>query len=172
MSSITIGTPYSAHDLLYVTSGYVGDQHRPIYAIRPGARGDISLEEGATSNDSIAWYQRKAAPYNPSTIVYGDHLYTLLDFGFFTCHDAKTGEPVYGKQRLTRGVGFTASPWAYRGRIFCLDEDGTTHVIRAGESFELEATNALDEMCMATPAMANGRLVIRSLTKLWCIAER
>jgi len=66
MSSIAIPTPFSKFGLLYVTSGYVGDQVRPVYAVRPGASGDISLKGDETSNEFVAWYQRQAGPYNPS----------------------------------------------------------------------------------------------------------
>ena len=100
MSSIAIPTPFSKFGLLYVTSGYVGDQVRPVYAIKPGASGDISLAKGATSNDSIAWSLPQGGPYNPSPIVYGDYYYTLFDRGFFTCHDARTGKEIYTKVRL------------------------------------------------------------------------
>ena len=171
MSSITIATPYVAHGMLIVSSGYVGDKSRPLYAIKPGAKGDISLKEGGRTNESIAWSQPQGAPYNPSTVVYGDLLYTLLDFGFFRCFDARMGNEVYGKKRLTVGVGFTASPWAYNGHVFCLDEDGTTHVVRAGDEFEVVRQNPLGEMCMATPAIVGKRLVVRTLSSLVCIAE-
>ncbi|MEM7231465.1 MAG: PQQ-binding-like beta-propeller repeat protein [Planctomycetota bacterium] len=170
MSSITIATPFTAHGLLYVTSGYVGDRHRPIYAIKPGASGDISLKDKESSNSSIEWYLPKAAPYNPTTVVYGDYLYTLLDFGFFACYEAKTGKTAYGKTRLGVGMGFTASPWAYDGKIFCLNENGETLVIKAGPKYELIRKNSLDEMCMATPAIAGKNLLIRTLTKLYCIS--
>src|SRR5882724_2246927 len=70
MSSITIGTPYAQEDLLYISSGYVMDKSRPIYAIRPGATGDISLEPGQTNNSFIAWCRPSAAPYNPTTLLY------------------------------------------------------------------------------------------------------
>ncbi|MEP7337770.1 MAG: PQQ-binding-like beta-propeller repeat protein [Acidobacteriota bacterium] len=170
MSSIAIPVPFSKHGLLYITSGYVGDQHRPVYAIKSGASGDISLKEGETSNQFIAWYQRQAGPYNPSPIVYGDLYYTLLDRGFFTAHDAKTGKEVYGKQRIDPVAGaFTSSPWAYNGKIFCLSEDGDTFVIQAGGEYKLLGKNSLDEMCMATPAIAKGSLIIRTATKLYRI---
>ena len=171
MSTITIATPYAKHGLLYVSSGYVGDQSRPLYAIRPGAQGDITLEDGKQESESIAWSWPQAAPYNPSTLVYGDYLYTLHDRGFFLCYDAKTGKEIYGKKRLGRGNAFTSSPWAYRGKIFCLSEDGDTFVVSAAPEFKIEATNSLDEMCMATPALAGGSLFIRTLTKLYCIKE-
>ncbi|MGH9335275.1 MAG: PQQ-binding-like beta-propeller repeat protein, partial [Vicinamibacteria bacterium] len=106
MSSITIPTPFSKLGLLFVSSGYVGDDVRPVYAIRPGGR--------------IAWQHPQAGPYNPSPLVYGDHFYTLHDRGFFTSHDAKSGKLVYDKQRIDPVAGaFTASPWAYNGKIFC-----------------------------------------------------
>jgi outer membrane protein assembly factor BamB len=172
MSSIAIPVPFSKHGLLYIASGYVGDQHRPVYAIKPGASGDISLKEGETSNQFIAWYQRQAGPYNPSPIVYGDLYYTLLDRGFFTAHDAKTGKEVYGKQRIDPAAGaFTSSPWAYNGKIFALSEDGDTFVIQAGNEYKLIGKNSLDEMCMATPAIAKGSLIIRTATKLYRISK-
>jgi outer membrane protein assembly factor BamB len=172
MSSIAIPTPFSKHGLLYIASGYVGDQHRPVYAIRPGAAGDISLKQGETNNKYIAWYQPQGGPYNPSPIVYGGYYYTLLDRGFFTCHDAKTGKEVYGKVRIDPGVNaFTSSPWAYNGKIFCLSEDGDVFVIQAGPEFKLLGKNSLDEMCMATPAIARGSLIIRTASKLYRISK-
>ena len=170
MSSIVIPTPFAQHGLLFLASGYVGDQVRPVYAVRAGARGDISLKEGETSNEYIAWYQRQAGPYNPSPLVYGDYYYTLLDRGIFTCHDARTGREVYGKQRIDpEASAFTASPWAANGKIFALSEDGDTFVIQTGPEFKVLANNSLDEMCMATPAVARGSLIIRTATKLYRI---
>jgi outer membrane protein assembly factor BamB len=172
MSSIAIPTPFSRHGMVYIASGYVGDQHRPVYAIKPGASGDISLAKGETSNKFIAWYQPQAGPYNPSPIVYGDYYYTLYDRGFFTCHEAKTGKLVYDKVRLDPGVqAFTSSPWAYNGKIFCLSEDGDTFVIQTGPEFKLLGKNSLDEMCMATPAIVRGSLIIRTASKLYRISK-
>ncbi len=172
MSTIVIPTPFSKFGLLYVTSGYVGDQHRPAYAIKPGASGDISLKPGETSNQFIAWYHPQAGPYNPSPIIYGDLYYTLLDRGFFTAHDARTGKEIYGKQRIDPGAGaFTSSPWAYNGKIFCLSEDGDTFVIQAGSEYKLLGKNSLGEMCMATPAIARGSLILRTSTKLYRISK-
>jgi len=172
MSSIVIPTPFAQHGLLFLASGYVGDQVRPVYAVRAGARGDISLKEGETSNEYIAWYLRQGGPYNPSPLVYGDYYYTLLDRGIFTCHDARTGREIYGKQRIDPGASaFTASPWAANGKIFALSEDGDTFVIQTGPEFKVLAKNSLDEMCMATPAIARGSLIIRTATKLYRIGR-
>jgi len=170
MSSIVIPTPISKFGLLYVCSGYVGDKVRPVFAIKPGATGDISLKPGETNNAFIAWCQPIAAPYNPSPLLYGDYFYVLFDFGFLSCHDARTGAQIYDKQRIRPegNTSFTASPWAANGKIFALSEDGDTFVFEAGPEFRLLHRNSLDEMCMATPALAGDRLLIRTLTKLYC----
>jgi outer membrane protein assembly factor BamB len=171
MSTIVIPTPFSEFGLLYVCSGYVGDKTRPIFAIRPGASGDISLKDDETSNEFIAWFQKTGAPYNPSPLVYGEHLYVLFDRGLFSCHDARTGKLIYDKERLhpEGTAAFTASPWAYNGKIFCLSEDGDTFVIQAGTQFKLLGKNPLDEMCMATPAIAGNSLIIRTASKIYRI---
>ncbi len=171
MSSITTVTPFSAHGLLYVSSGYVLDTKKPIFAVRPGAKGDISLADGKSSNDYIAWSQKQAGPYNPSTLVYGDLMYVLLDMGFFACYDAKTGEQVYDKKRIPDGKSFTSSPWAYDGKVFCLNEDGKTFVVKAGREFEVLHVNSLeeDDMCMATPAIVDQKLLIRTSARIYCV---
>jgi len=172
MSSITIATPYAEGDLLYFSSGYVGDRkHRPVYAVRPGASGDVSLKEGETSNAFIAWCQPMAAPYNPSTVLYDGLLYVLHDRGQFSCYDAKDGSVIYEKERLPRGAGFTASPWVNDGKIYCLNEDGITFVVKAGRDFEVLGTNPLGEadMGMATPAVANDTLILRTSSAVYGI---
>jgi outer membrane protein assembly factor BamB len=173
MSSITIATPYADGDTLYITSGYVLDKRKPVYAIRPGGTGDISLEGDATSNDYVVWSQPMAGPYNPSTLLYGGSIYVLYDQGFFACYDAATGEEIYGKQRIPDGRAFTASPWAYNDRVFCLNEDGVTFVIPAGDQFEISHTNKLadDDMCMATPAIVGDKLLIRTSARLYCMKK-
>ena len=118
MSSITIATPYSHDGLLYVSSGYVGSRHKPIYAIRPGATGDISIDETLRSNDYIVWCDWRAAPYNPSTLLYEDQLYVLLDRGMLSSMDPKTGAFHFERERIPGNTaGFTASPWAYNGKV-------------------------------------------------------
>ena len=172
MSSIAIPQPFAAHGLLYVSSGYIGDQKRPVFAIKPGASGDISLAEGAQSNDWIVWFLPQAGAYNPTPLVYGDHLYTLLDRGFLLCHDARTGKEIYGRKRISpEAGGFTASPWAYNGKIFLLSEDGDTFVVQAGPEFKLLGKNSLNEMSLATPAIARGSVILRTQTKLYRIAR-
>ncbi len=172
MSWAAIATPFSSHGLVYVNSGYFRDEHRPAYAIRPGASGDITLAEGERSNEFVAWYQPRAGNYNTSPLIYGDIYYSLLDRGFFEAYDAVSGDPVYGRQRIRVGASFTSSPWAYNGKIFALSEQGDTYVIRAGREYEVIGVNSLDEMAMASPAIAGDRLLIRTSSKLYSIRKR
>ncbi len=171
MSNLVIPSPFAAQGLLYITSGYVGDAQRPVWAVRPGATGDISLPGDETANEFIQWFLPDAGPYNPSPIVFQGRYYTLFDRGFITCHDAQTGAVVYDKVRFAGGATFTASPWAYNGKLFCLSEDGDTYVVDAGPEFKLLHTNALEELCLSTPAISQGNLLIRTASKLYCFAE-
>ena len=170
MSTLVIPTPFSDHGLLYINSGYVADENRPVYAIRPGASGDITLPEGSTSNDYVVWSHPQLGSYNPSSIVYGDYHYTLLDRGILMAYDARTGQEVYQRRRITAGTLFTASPWAYNGKLFVLSEDGDTFVIQAGPEFAVLGRNSLDEMTLSTPAVARDSLIIRTATKLYRIS--
>ena len=166
-SMISVPTPFVAHELIYVATGY----HRyvqPIYAIRPGARGDITLAEGAASNDAIAWSQPKGAPYLTTPLVYGDYFYTVAGNGVLTYYLARTGERVY-QQRLGTGGYFSSSPVAADGRIYFANEDGQVFVVKAGPEFELLATNEMGEVTMATPALAPGLIVYRTLKSLVAI---
>ncbi len=177
MSTLTIPTPFEADGLLYLAAGYVGDKlspNKPVYAVRPGGEGDLSLAEGTNESRYIAWLQPNAAPYNPSPLVYEGRFYVLWDFGFLNCRDARTGRELYEKQRLRANgtAGFTASPWAYRGHVFCLSEEGDTYVVKAGDSYTLERVNSLGEMCLATPAIAGPQLFIRTLSHVYCLAEK
>ena len=170
MSSITIATPYEHDGLLCVSSGYVMDRSKPLYAIRPGASGDISLAPGATSNGAIAWSQPSAAPYNPSTVAVDGRVYVLHDRGFLAAYAGSDGRELFSPQRIPEGRAFTASPWGADGKVFCLNEDGVTFVFQGADSFVPLHTNTLaeDDMCMATPALAGERLLIRTAARLYC----
>lgn len=169
MSRLVIPSPFASGELLYVTSGYVGDKERPVYAIRPGADDEIVVEDDDAESEYLAWFRPQAGPYNTSPIVYRDRYYTLYDRGFLTSHNAKTGEEVYGKKRFAPGASFTASPWAYNGKLFFLSETGDTYVVEAGDEFKLLKTNSLDELCIATPYVSQGHLLIRTATQVYCL---
>jgi outer membrane protein assembly factor BamB len=173
MSGITVATPYADGGLLYVSSGFVRDKNRPLYAVQPGGSGDVALAPGKSSNSAIAWSRPVAAPYIPTTLVYQGRLYVLYDAGTVSAFNSQTGAPLYGRQKLTGGNHFTSSPWANNGRVFCIDEDGVTFVVRAGDKFELLPKNPLadDDGCLATPAMIGDRLLIRTVSRIYCIRK-
>ena len=172
MSELTVPSPFIGHGMVYVSAGYPGGALRPVYAIKAGAEGDISLKEGETSNEFVVWHQPFLGTYNTSALVYGDYYYTLLDRGFLLCHDARTGRQIYGRQRLAvDSSGFTTSPWAYNGKIFLLSEDGDTFVVQAGPEFKVLGRNSLAQMPLATPAVLRGSLVVRTQSKLYRIAK-
>ncbi len=101
----------------------------------------------------------------PTPIAYGDHFYTLDNSGVLTCFELKSGKQVY-KQRVPGRGGYTASPIAADGHIYCASEQGGVSVVKAGPKYELVATNPLDDICMATPAISNGTLIVRTANSL------
>jgi hypothetical protein len=173
MSSIAIPTPFAYDGWLYVNGGSKGT----MFAIKPGASGDISLKNdaGERSNEFVAWSDPKGGTYLPTPVAYDGGVYVLNEVGILTRFDAKTGRQTYKSRLASDGGGsgaFTSSPWAYNGRIFCLDEEGTTYVVRAGETFEVLRVNSLDEMTLASPAIAGDRLLLRTETRLYSIRKR
>ena len=170
MSEIVTPTPFTAHGLIYVTSGYAPIQ--PIYAIRPGASGDITLPEGKEASEHIAWSKKRGGPYMPTPIVFGDHLYTFANNGIVTAYDAKTGAQVF-RERIagTKSTSFTASPVAAGDRIYMASEEGEVYVVKAGPKFELLATNQVGEVVMATPAVAGDLLLVRGRSHLVALGE-
>lgn len=163
-------SPVGDEDMLYVgTGGPRGGG--PLFAVRAGATGDITLKGGESSNTSVAWSIQRAGPSMATPLAYGGYVYILeQNLGQLTCIDAKTGKPAYNKERLG-SRGFTASPWAYDGKVFCLDANGQTHVVQAGPEFKPLGKNDLNEMTWASPAIAGGALIVRSLDHLFSIKQ-
>jgi outer membrane protein assembly factor BamB len=168
-SEITTPTPFVAHDLIYVTAGYSPIQ--PIYAIRPGATGDISLKDGKESSEFIAWSKQRGGPYMPTPVVYGDYLYTCSNQGVFTAYNAKTGERLFQERLAGKGGAFTASPVASDGKIYLASEDGDVFVVKAGPKYELLSTNPVGEVMMATPAISDGIVIVRGVKHLFAFGE-
>ena len=168
MSSSPIPSPFEYDGLLYVDGGAGGG----LFAIRPGASGDISLKADQRSNQFVVWSDERAGTYLPTPVAYKGGIYRLSEKGILTRFDARTGKPTY-RERLDREAGtFTSSPWAYNGKVFVLSEDGDTFVVQAGPEFKILGKNSLNEMTMATPAVVRGSLIIRTLGKLYRIARR
>jgi outer membrane protein assembly factor BamB len=163
--------PISDSSFLYVGTGDQTGVIRPMFAVKPGASGDISLKAEENANAYIAWFLDKASAYMPSPLVYRDRVYVVYDNGIIAAMDSKTGKQVY-KARIGTGATFSSSPVAADGKIFCLSEDGDTYVIKAGDEYNLIGINSLGEMCLATPAVSGGSLFLRTMTKLYRIAQR
>lgn len=167
-SEITVPTPIFGAGLIFVASGYRPVQ--PIYAIRPGAAGDISLGDDKTTSDAIAWSTTRGGPYMPTPLVYGDYLYVCSNAGMMTCYEAKTGRQVY-RERLGGNGGYTASPVAADGTIYFTSEQDGIRVVQAGPKFALVAINLLGDPCMATPAISDGMLFVRTQHYLFGIGR-
>jgi len=163
-----IPTPFAYEGLLYVNGG----RGRPLFALRPGAAGDVSLKEGQTSNEYVVWSQPRGGTYLPSAVAYEGSVYTLTETGILNCFDAKTGKQIYKTRIDPAASAFTTSPWAYNGRLFCLSEEGQTFVIKTGEQFQLLHVNELDEMAQASPALVGERLLIRTERHLYSIRRK
>jgi outer membrane protein assembly factor BamB len=145
----------------------------PLFAVKAGAKGDITLKSGETSNDGVAWSRTRSGPYIVSPLLYQGYLYVAEQRGGrLSCYDAKTGKPAYTREPLQGARSFTSSPWAYHGKVFCLDEDGKTYVIQAGPELKVLGKNDLNEMFWSTPAIAGGSLFLRGVENLYCIRQQ
>ena len=168
-SEVVVGTPVVRDDVVYVTAGY--PPIRPVYAIKAGARGDISLPEGTKQNGSVVWSHDRDGTYISTPIVYRDHLYTLNNNGIFTAYDAATGAIIYKTRVGGGGTAFSSSPVAADGKIYMASEDGDVFVVQAGRQYVELAKNAMGEVTMATPAISNGIIVVRTLNHVWGIGQ-
>ena len=168
-SKITAPTPVFADGLIVVASGRRPEA--PIFVIRPGATGDITLDANQTSNKFVAWSKQARGSYMPTPLIYQGHLYVLGNAGLLDCYDLKTGAEVYRQRISHRGGGFSASPVASDGKIYLLGEDGDIFVVKAGPKFELLATNPLGELLMATPAVSSGMMFVRAQHHLFAIGR-
>jgi outer membrane protein assembly factor BamB len=155
-TDIVCPTALFAGGLVYSLSGRNG----PILAIRPGGTGDVT-------GSHVVWKTKRGGPYVPTGVAYRNRLYVITDGGVLACHNAGDGTRIW-QQRL-RGA-FTSSLVAGDGRIYATNERGTMFVVAAADEFKLLAENELDERMLATPAISQGELLLRTERHLWCIA--
>jgi outer membrane protein assembly factor BamB len=167
-SEITIGTPVAGNGLVYVTGGY--PPVRPIYAIRPGAEGDISLQKGQESNQSIAWSNMTEGTYIPTPLLYDGYLFTLNINGVLSAYDPQTGKRAF-RGRVGTGGAFSASPVGADGRLYIASEDGEVYVISATPDMKQIAKNDMKEVVMATPAISDGLIVLRTMGHLFGVGQ-
>ena len=165
-------SPVANAEMLYVgmSSRKPGQEFGPLWAVKPGAVGDISLREGQTSNTHVAWFRDDAGPHFNSPVIAGDLLYIFPahDREPLECLDARTGATIY-EQKLEGARGFKSSPCLVNGKVINTDESGTTFVIEAGSQFKLLHRNSLDEMTWSSPAIAGGAIFLRTAGKLYCL---
>jgi outer membrane protein assembly factor BamB len=151
--------PVFANGLVYISSGF----DRPVLiAIDPkGASGDVTETQ-------VVWSHEKGAPLTPSMLAVGDEMYFVSDNGVATCVDARTGN-VHWTKRL--GGDFSASPVCAEGRLYFQNEEGTTYVVKASTDFEMLATNELGERTLASPAIDQDAIFLRTESHLWRIGN-
>jgi outer membrane protein assembly factor BamB len=167
-SEVTVGTPVAENGLIYVTGGY--PPVRPIYVVRAGSSGDISLPAGKESSDAIVWSNSREGTYIPTPILYGGYFFTCNNNGIVNVYDSKTGQRV-GRGRVGEGGAFSASPIAADGKLYLASEDGDIHVIRASPGLEPLVKNSMKEVIMATPAVSDGLLIVRTLGHVYGIGR-
>jgi outer membrane protein assembly factor BamB len=143
-----------------------------VFAVRPGARGDLTLAKDATSNAHVAWSKTGRGSYMPTPLAYRGILYILANNGVFDAYDPATGREIYRQRLPLVGSGFSASPVAADGKIYLSNEDGEMLVVSAGETFKHLATNSMGETVMATPALSDGVMYVRAASTLFAIGRR
>ncbi len=167
---IPVPTPFVADGLVFITHAH--GPGSPIYAIRADARGDVSLQGDARASDQVVWSVERGGAYIPTPLVYQGLLYLCRDNGVLAVFRARTGEKLY-QERLGAGTGgFTASLVAADGKVYVSSEDGDVYVVKAGEAFELLATNSMGEVLMPTPAIAEGTLFFRTRSRLVAVGSK
>jgi outer membrane protein assembly factor BamB len=162
-------TPIYADGLFVIASGRAPE--RPIFVVRPAARGDLTLPAGTTSSDSVAWSRTGRGSYMPTPLAYQGQLYVLANNGLLDAYDLRLGTDTYRERLSTVGNGFSASPVAADGKIYLANEDGDILVVAAGPVFKQIAVNSMGELVMATPALSNGVMFVRTARSLVAIGR-
>jgi len=169
-SKITAPTPVFADGVFVVASGR--GPERPIFVVRPNSRGDLTLPEGKTNSEAIVWSRTGRGSYMPTPLIYNGILYVLANNGLFDAYNLQSGEEVYRQRLPLIGSGFSASPIAADGKIYLANEDGEMLVIAAGQKFSHLSTNSMGELLMATPALSDGVMYVRSSTSLFAVGRK
>jgi outer membrane protein assembly factor BamB len=166
---IPVPTPVVSEGLIYLTNAH--GSMAPVYAIRETATGNISLAEGKTSNDAVAWSYTREGGYMCTPLVYRGLVYIVKFNGVLTVYDARTGERKF-QERLAGGTAaFTSSPVAGDGKVYLANEDGQVFVLKAGPTYELLKINDMGASVLATPAISEGRLLFRTQNDVIAIGK-
>jgi outer membrane protein assembly factor BamB len=167
---IPVPTPVVNDGLVYITNAHGNDS--PVYAIKETATGDISLKGGATSNDGVAWMAPRSGGYMCTPLVYRGLVYNVRYNGVLNVFDRMTGEKKYETRLAGATSAFTASPIANDGRVFIASEDGQVFVIAAGPEFKVLAMNEMSTPVLATPALSDGTLLIRTQDQIMAVGKK
>jgi outer membrane protein assembly factor BamB len=150
--------------LAILMSGFRGNSLKAITLA--DAKGDI------TDTPAVAWTFNRDTPYVPSPLLYDGVLYMLKsNNGILTVFDAKTGQQHYGPQRLEAATNVFASPVGAAGKVYITSRDGATVVLRHGPTFEILATNTLDDGFDSSAALVDGEIYLKGYRYLYCVAE-
>ena len=169
-SKITAPTPFAANGLVFIASGRAPE--RPIFAVKPGGRGDLTLARDQSSSPQIAWSKTGRGSYMPTPLAYQGILYVLANNGVFDAYEVETGKEIYRQRLEPVGSGFSASPVAADGKIYLTSEDGDVIIIAAGREFKKIGSNSMGELVMATPALSDGIMYVRGQSTLFAIGSR
>ncbi|MBT5691249.1 MAG: PQQ-binding-like beta-propeller repeat protein [Opitutae bacterium] len=168
-SKITAPTPVNADGITIVASGRAPES--PIFAIRNGSKGNITLEQKENRNHSVAWRHNRRGPYMPTPLIYRGIVYILHNEGIFAAYDLKNGTEHFIKRIPHKGHGFSASPVAADGQIFLPGEDGTILKMKAGKHYHLLSTHEMGEPLMASPAISGNTLFLRGRDHLFAVGK-
>jgi outer membrane protein assembly factor BamB len=168
-SHITAPTPIFGEGVIVVASGRRPE--KPIFVIRPGAVGDITLGENETASEHIVWSRQGRGSYMPTPLIYRGYLYVLQNQGILDCYELRTGKEIYRQRIPHRGSGFSGSPVAADGVIYLPSEDGDIFAVEAGPEFELLSENPMGELLMSTPALSDGMIYVRAHHHVFAIGR-
>ena len=152
-----VASPVIFNDIIYAPT-----RVKPLLALKAGGRGDIT-------SSHVLW-STVNGPDVPTPVTDGKYFYIVNDRGIMWCLDAKTGQEIYGQQRIKAGT-YSSSPVLADGKIYVTNEDGVTSVVKAGPQFEVLAENPLNDYCLSSPAISNGQIFIRTSGQLYCIGN-
>lgn len=167
-SLIAVPTPVGTSELLVVSSGY--QPSKPIFAIRLDGAEPVGGTEGPRS-PTLAWSSERGGPYIATPLVYRDLLYITSSNGILSAYEARTGRKLYEQRIADKAGAYSSSAVAADGRLYLGSEDGEVHVVRAGPEYELLATNQVGDPILATPALAQGMIVLRTTRSLYGIGS-
>ncbi|WDI41513.1 PQQ-binding-like beta-propeller repeat protein [Bremerella sp. P1] len=169
-------TPVAIGDRLFIGNefrnrGGDDDGGGRLYAIKPGGSGDITPPDDGNIGEFVQWRMDESGIQMASPTYLNGNLYFFeRRLGVVRCVDAESGKLKY-RSRVGRAPAFWASPWSDGQYVYAMDSNGNTYVISAGDELEVVSVNELDQQAWGTPALADGRIYLRTVDHLYCISK-